>query len=470
MAFTQIEFYLLLLGILVPLYLVKHATFRKVVLLLASSYFYAFFDLRFLGLLYGIILATYGAGWGLRRIETPRVRKGLLVAGIVFNTGILFYFKYFNFFLESLGELFAGDDPAFGALRILAPIGVSFYAFRFISYLVDTYREGPLPDTSRERFLDFLVYGTFFPIIVSGPISRAGKFLPQLDNLDLSTHNLYQGLRLFVVGLFMKVFVADKVAYFVNYFYSNHQVFDTFTTWQAVLAYDLQIYCDFAGYSSMAIGLGKMMGLQIEKNFDFPYISKNFSDFWRRWHITLSEWIRDYLYIPLGGNRHGKGRKYVNLLVAMTLCGLWHGAAWTFVLWGFLHGLLLVGNHHWKEQALRNRTIERFPRVYTFVAWTWTFLAVSLCWVFFRAESIDQAFFIIGKLFMFDTTGVGWTHPFVAFILLASGLFHLLVVLKVRIVTVPLNSRLTPAVLLALIWLVIVFFPKEFQPFVYAQF
>ncbi len=470
MAFTQIEFYAFLLVLLLPLFAIRHTTFRKVWLLAGNSYFYAFFDLRFLGLLWAIVLGTYFVAEGIRRFEKPLARKWMLVAGVIFNAGILFYFKYFNFFIENLGHLFGETEASSGVLKILAPIGVSFYAFRFISHLVDVYRErrnGPVEPCSP---LDFLVYGTFFPIIVSGPISRSGKFLPQLEKLDLTFDNGYKGFRLFVVGLFLKVFLADRIASYINYFYDHHEVFDTLTTWLAVLAYDLQIYFDFAGYSSMAIGLGRMMGLRIEKNFDFPYISKNFSDFWRRWHITLSQWIRDYLYIPLGGNRHGKARKYVNLLVAMTLCGLWHGAAWTFVLWGFLHGLLLVSNHHWKEQPVRRLALERFPHMYSIASWGWTFLAVTLCWVFFRAENTQQAFSVLVNLFAFNTAGISWVQPFVLFVLLATALFHIAYVLKMKIVTLPVSSRLTPTALFVLIWLVIVFFPKEFQPFVYAQF
>ena len=265
------------------------------------------------------------------------------------------------------------------------------------------------------------------------------------------------------------MFIADRIAQYINFFYENHEVFNSASTWLAILAYDLQIYCDFAGYSSMAIGLGLAMGIDIETNFNMPYIASSISDFWKRWHITLSEWIRDYLYIPLGGNRKGKARKHINLLVAMTICGLWHGAALTFILWGFLHGVLLVTNHHWKEQSVRS-VLTRSPRLYSVAAWGLTFLSVTLCWVFFRAESVNQAMEIFHKLFVIDMVGVSWYKPFVIFILLTAGLFHMLYVWRFKIITLPIEARITPTVLFCFIWLVIVFFPKEFQPFVYAQF
>ena len=174
------------------------------------------------------------------------------------------------------------------------------------------------------------------------------------------------------------MFVADRIAYYVNYFYENQEIFNTITAWIAVLSYSVQIYCDFAGYSNMAIGIALMLCFRIEENFNFPYLSRNISDFWRRWHITLSVWIKDYLYIPLGGSRKGKRRKYINLLIAMTLCGLWHGAAWTFVLWGFLHGILLAINHCWKESSCQS-FFSHFPRCYSFASWLLTFLIVTLC-------------------------------------------------------------------------------------------
>jgi alginate O-acetyltransferase complex protein AlgI len=417
----------------------------------------------------GIILTTYFIVKFLQKIKDPTHKKILLLSGISINVAILLYFKYFNFFLESFQLLFSNNRGPSASLQIIAPIGVSFYTFRFISYLVDAYKDSESNEICRYSLVDFMIYGTFFPIIVCGPISRAKHFIPQLRHFKLSISKLYQGYRLFAIGLFLKVFVADRIAQYINFFYENHKVFNSTSTWLAVLAYDLQIYCDFAGYSSMAIGLALSMGIHIETNFNMPYIALNISDFWKRWHITLSEWIKDYLYIPLGGNRKGETRKYINLLIAMTICGLWHGAALTFVLWGGLHGVLLVVNHYWQKQPIRS-VFTRLSYFYSIVSWVLTFLSVSLCWIFFRAESIDQAMEIFHKLFVIDMVGVSWYQPFVIFILLIAGLFHLLYSWGIKTITLPIDAKITPTVLFCLIWLVIVFFPKEFQPFVYAQF
>jgi alginate O-acetyltransferase complex protein AlgI len=315
-----------------------------------------------------------------------------------------------------------------------------------------------------------MVYGTFFPIILAGPISRATSFIPQLDNIQISLDNLYKGYRLFVIGLFLKVFVADRIAFYVNFFYENHEVFNALTSWLAVLSYSIQIYCDFAGYSNMAIGVALMLGIRIEENFNFPYLAGSIIEFWRRWHITLSTWIKDYLYIPLGGSRKGIFRKHFNLLVAMTLCGLWHGAAFTFVLWGFMHGLFLVVDHIWRESRYMLLPGRQVTVVYSFTAWFLTFFSVTLAWVFFRADNVGQAISIMQKLISWNAGGVAWYHPFAVFIIVSTILVHLLKSMNFKIFTLPVESKITPTVLFCLIWLVILFPPTDFQPFVYNQF
>ncbi len=449
------------------MYLLKNVNFKKLILLIANFYFYLYFDYRFLILLIIATLVTFFVGNWIYRFQSRIYKKILLIAGISINTIILLFFKYYNFFVDSFNHILASNQNSLQTINIILPLGVSFYTFRFISFLVDVYKNGD--DISMVHAVDFIIYGTFFPIIVSGPISRAKFFLPQLRSFKSSLNCLYRGYRLFVIGLFLKVFVADRIAPYVNYFYENHEVFNCISAWLATTAYSIQIYCDFAGYSSMAIGVALMLGLNIERNFNFPYISTNISDFWRRWHITLSYWIKDYLYIPLGGNRKGKLRKYVNLLIAMTLCGLWHGPAWTFVLWGVLHGILLVINHYWKEFGVPSFNIN-FSLFYSFASWLLTFLTVSFCWIFFRSEGIGQAIEIIQKLFSFNSIGVSWYQPFVIFIILSTVLFHVLYLTKLKIITLPVENKMTPAILFCLIWLVIVFYPQEFQPFVYVQF
>ena len=465
MLFTQIEFIIFFIVILFVIFFFQDTTLKKLTLLAASFYFYAYFDYRFLLLLIISTLVTFVIGNKIQNSKLIWPRKILLFLGLSVNITILLIFKYLNFFIESINDLFALNDASTSTLNILLPLGVSFYTFRFISYLVDVYRKS----TKSYHVFDFMIYGTFFPIIVSGPISRATSFIPQLNGIETFSSNLYKGYRLFVIGLFLKVFVADRIAYYVNFFYENHEIFNTVTAWIAVLSYSIQIYCDFAGYSNMAIGIALMLGFRIEENFNFPYMARNINDFWKRWHITLSEWIKDYLYIPLGGNRKGKQRQYINLLIAMTLCGLWHGSAWTFVLWGFLHGILLVINNCWKESSCQS-FFTHFPYFYSFASWLLTFLSVTLCWIFFRSSNVDQAMAIMQKLFSFNNAGVAWFQPFVIFIIIATFFVHLFLKFNFKFFTLPIENKITPVILFCLIWLVIVFFPKEFQPFVYMQF
>jgi len=467
MLFTQIEFIVFFAAFTAAMALVRGVA-KKYILLAASLYVYAYADYRMVLLLLSSTLVTYCIGKSISGSSSTAVQRSLLFAGIVLNLAALGTFKYLDFFQDTVRALLGVDSTSSGALGIILPLGISFYTFRFISYLVDIQRK----KIQSPGLLDFLIYGTFFPIIIAGPISRATTFLPQLEKLGISADNLYKGFRLFAIGLFLKVFVADRIAGYVNFYFENYEVFNSATSWLAVLAYSVQIYCDFAGYSSMAIGAAQVMGIRIEENFNFPYLAANISDFWRRWHITLSTWIRDYLYIPLGGSRKGKVRKYVNLLFAMTLCGLWHGAALTFVFWGFLHGLLLVSHHGWKD--LQNKLPwdpkDTVSTLSSFAAWLLTYICVVLAWVFFRSGSFDQAISILGKLFAFTGDGVGWYHPFAVFILLATGVVHILASLDFKFIFLPLAGRTTLTVLFILLWLVVVFHPTEFQPFVYNQF
>ncbi|HID69404.1 MAG TPA: MBOAT family protein [Desulfobacterales bacterium] len=466
MLFTQLECMLFLFVVVLLFFFVKKNTYRKAILLCSNIYFYAYFDYRMTALLLLSVCVTYCISYAISKSCNQKQKVAFLATGILANVVVLAFFKYFNFFIENINHIVSGSLFSFDHLNIIVPLGISFYTFRFISYLVDVYRGEMGPRKS----VDFMIYGTFFPIIVSGPISRASSFLPQLSELRVSGESLYKGYRLFVIGLFLKVFIADRVASYVNYFYSNNELFGTVTAWLAVAAYSVEIYCDFAGYSSMAIGIACMLGIRIEENFNFPYLAENIQDFWRRWHITLSDWIKDYLYIPLGGSRKGVRRQYVNYLTVMALCGLWHGAAWTFVLWGCLHGVMLVVHNIWRNAKYYSASISS-SRCYTVFAKLLTFLSVTLCWVLFRSENMEQFLDIMVTLFAFDmNNGMLWVQPFVVFILLSFFVFHLLVDLKLKFVTVPLESKMTPTVLLCFLWLIVVFSPEKFEPFVYLQF
>ncbi len=470
MSFTQFEFIIIFVFLISALYLIKNNTLKKILLLFCNFYFYCFFSYYFLALLLIVTLSTYAV---CKAINSSSYNKIIfLIIGIIINLSILAYFKYYNFFIENINDMLSATTYKFNSLNIIVPIGISFYIFRFISYTYDSYKSSQSNINTpqiHDSLLNFLIYGTFFPIIVSGPISRANHFLPQLEDISLSLSMLYNGFRLFVIGFFLKVFVADRVAPYVNFYFENYDVFNSLSAWIATSAYTIQIYCDFAGYSSMAIGLSSMLGFNIETNFNFPYISTSISEFWKRWHITLSEWIRDYIYIPLGGNRKGTFFKHLNLLIAMTLCGLWHGASLTFIIWGFFHGILLIVNHLWTNIS-KKRNFHQYKKIYSLFSWGLTFTSISICWIIFRAETLAQATKIIQQLFSFSNIGVAWYQPFVIFIILATITFHILYVNKVKLITLPIQSKLTPTILFFLLWLTIVFYPQEFQPFVYGQF
>lgn len=466
MILAQLEFFIFLTALIALLYILKGNNIKKCILLSFSVYFYMLIDCSFLLLMLFSTLFTYIVGQKINDDEREAYRKRYMLFGIFVNISILFAFKYYDFFIHNISALFPITSKHVTSLNLLLPVGISFYTFRYISYLVDVWQN----KVKSTPIIDFLIYGTFFPIILSGPISRASSFLPQLNKIEISTNNLYQGYRLFVIGLFLKIFVANKIAYFNNYYFDNYQLFDTLTSWIAVLSYTVEIYTDFAGYSSMAIGVSMMLGIHIEKNFNFPYLAENIIDFWKRWHITLSTWIKDYLYIPLGGGRRGQGRKYINILIAMVLCGLWHGAAWTFIVWGLLHGLLLVLNHMWKGIQFQSYNLDD-SKIYSFLSCCLTFISVSICWIFFRSDTIWIAFEILKKLFLFNGIHeVQWIHPFVIFIVAATFIVHLFKVFQFDLITIPAESKITPAVLFCMIWLIIVFFLADFHPFIYEQF
>lgn len=470
MLFTQIEFLLFFIVLLGCLLIAHKNSTRKVVLLAASYYFYAYWDWRFLGLLLVSTLSDYTIGIYLSRSVTPGRRRLLIIASLLINLSLLGGFKYCNFFVTSLQHLLTPFGIDVGTLSIILPLGISFYTFRSLSYTIDVYRRRLEPCTS---LLDYAVFISFFPTMVAGPIVRASELLPQLKHLTtLSFYGALSGLRSFVIGLFLKVFVADGIATFTNYVFGNIAVFNSLTVWLAAVAYSIQLYCDFAGYSLMAIGVAKAIGYEVPENFNFPYVTKNIAEFWRRWHITLSNWIRDYLYISLGGNRKGKIRTYLNLIVAMSLCGLWHGAAWTFVFWGFFHGMALVIHHIWigwrKIDATKTESdTNLFSGLLGQIA---TLLTVIVGWVFFRADGFSNALIVLGKMF-YPTVGVAWYHPFVLFVLFSFVLIQFAEIFRLgEYHRLPLSAWYTPTVIFTMIWLCIVFHPKEFAPFIYSQF
>jgi alginate O-acetyltransferase complex protein AlgI len=469
--FTQLEFFIFFAGVVGLLHLVAGNTGRKVLLLGASYYFYAYWDYRFLSLLIGSTLVDYVVGRGLGGAARPRTRQLLLSLSLAANLGALFFFKYFNFFVSSCNRALSFLHVDLSTMSLVLPVGISFYTFEKLSYVLDVYRGRLRPCRS---LLDFAVLVAFFPRLVAGPIVRPAEFLPQLARTTrLSGENFVLGLRLLVLGLFKKVFIADRLALFVNPVFENYAVYDAPTLWLAVAAYSLQIYCDFAGYSDMAIGAARIMGYELPTNFQFPYLARNMQDFWRRWHISLSRWIRDYVYIPLGGSRGTMGRIALNTMVTMFLCGLWHGAAWTFVAWGLFHGAALVLHRGFTADERSDRARSQVRTALARVGGRpLTLLTIAVGWILFRSETFGQAASILYRMFTL-AGGTPWLHPFVVGMLAAAVLFHLVVQWDIKAlacVHLPAQAWYTPAALLSLLWLVLVFHAQEFHPFIYFQF
>jgi alginate O-acetyltransferase complex protein AlgI len=375
-------------------------------LVFASFHFYAAWSKDLAFLVTSTALADYFFGKLMDSSERKKFRFGLALTSISMNLGILCYFKYRGFFLNELYDSLVrlGYDPGYGKLDlagIIVPFGISFYTFEAISYAVDVYRRKISAEKSLGRFLLFIL---FFPHLVSGPIVRAGDFLRQTHRPKRWNWIRVQiGVQFFLMGLFKKMAIADRMAVFCDPIFKNPGDYSTGACWIAVLAYAMRIYCDFSGYSDMAVGLAHLFGYNLTYNFNLPYISANISEFWRRWHISLSTWLRDYVFIPLGGSRGGRWLNYRNLMITMILGGLWHGAAWGYVLWGVVHGLMLVLHKQFKDYCASRPELDEVlqTRLGTVIRVMLTFFCVSMCWVLFQPE-IGKAVAMYEKLFSFS--------------------------------------------------------------------
>ena len=320
-------------------------------------------------------------------MPSVRQKKALLALSLTFHLALLGLFKYLGFFTDTLNRLFQTELPQ---AYLLLPLGISFFTFKSMSYLIDVYRD----ETARaRRFSDVLLYISFFPQVTSGPISRFGQFIQGLERPELSARRTAEGLRRFTVGFAKKALLSELVSTVANTTFALGADLDWRMAWLGAIAYTLQIYFDFSGYSDMAIGLGTLFGFDTPENFDYPYVSASITEFWRRWHLSLSFWFRDYLYIPLGGGRRGKARKCLNKAIVFLLCGLWHGASWTFVLWGAWHGLLSA-----LESALPMETLQK-GQLGRFLGHVYTLLAVCLGFVVFRAGSVGEAITVLRAMF-----------------------------------------------------------------------
>jgi alginate O-acetyltransferase complex protein AlgI len=381
----------------------RWAMARIWLLVVASFHFYAAWSYQLAFLVLGTTCADYLFGRAMGVLRRDRWRLVVMIGSITMNLGILCYFKYRGFFLNELYDALTrlGYDPGFrklDPLTIFIPFGISFYTFEAISYAVDVYKRKIPAEKSLPRFLLFIL---FFPHLVAGPIVRAGDFLTQTRrNKRWNWVRAQVGVQLFLMGCFKKMAIADRMALFCDPVFQNPQEYGTGSCWLAVLAYALRIYCDFSGYSDMALGLAHLLGYKLTKNFDMPYLARNVSEFWRRWHISLSSWLRDYVFIPLGGSRGSRPTTYRNLMTTMTLGGLWHGAAWGYVLWGVAHGLMLVIHKQFQGYCADRPRLEAFlhTRVGTAGRVFLTFFCVCLCWVLFQPE-LDKALALYRQLF-----------------------------------------------------------------------
>lgn len=378
MSFASFEFLIFFAVVLLAVLLLqeKRPNLKEIFLLVASYFFYGYWDWRFCFLLLLVTICGYFSALFIHK-------KGALILGIVFPLVVLGFFKYFNFFLDSFLALVGRD---IGALKIILPVGISFYTFQALSYVIDVKR-GKIE--AEKSFVRLALYISFFPQLVAGPIVKAADFLPQLkEDRRITLKNLEIGLQFIVFGLFKKIVLADHLSVFVDDVFSRPVAFHWFSIVLAVISYSIQIYFDFSGYSDMAVGCAKCLGYDFLPNFNLPYIAENVSVFWKRWHISLSSWLKEYLYIPLGGNRKGSTRRYINLIITMLLGGLWHGANWTFIFWGALHGVALCIDKILPKKKEKHIVLKILDIL-------GTFLFVSFAWIFFRSESFSKAWLII---------------------------------------------------------------------------
>lgn len=372
---------------------------QNILLLISSLIFYGWWDWRFLSLIIFSSVVDYKAGLQIQKNDNERIRKLWLVASLISNLGLLAFFKYFNFFADSLVNAVSifGWNPGYVTLNIILPVGISFYTFQTLSYTIDIYRRKFQPT---KNFLNFLTYIAFFPQLVAGPIERAKELLPQIESKRTFSIDFFKaGMVQIFIGLIRKIVIADNLAKYVDPVFQNPEYHNFTTLVIATVFYAFQIYFDFSGYSDIAIGTAKLLGFKFSKNFDLPYFSKSMTIFWRKWHISLSSWLKDYLYISLGGNKKGIKIQYRNLMITMLLGGLWHGSSWNFVIWGGIHGLILS-----LEKYIFSKNIIPYgkSKAIQILGGLITFTSVCFAWIFFRATTFHDAMIFIQRIFEFN--------------------------------------------------------------------
>ena len=468
MIFPTIQFAIFFVVVLTASWLLQPYPRRwKIFMLCASYFFYGSWDWRFLGLLAFTTVVDHTVGGAIHRTEDPVHRRRLLILGVVVSLGVVAYFKYYDFFASSLVNLFRplGIDLPLPILNMILPVGISFFTFQSLSYTIDIYRRKlePVP------LLDFAVFVSFFPHLVAGPIVRGSEFLPQLkERHDPRRVQGAAAFALIAAGLFKKVVVANTLATsLVDPVFASPQNFSAAEVLIGIYAYAVQIFADFSGYTDMAIGVALLLGFRFPQNFDRPYTATSLQDFWRRWHMTLSRFLRDYLYVPLGGNRQGRAATYRNLMITMVIGGLWHGAAWTFVLWGALHGIGLSIERWWGEQRPKTEAGASgrwLPRVVTFHV-------VCLGWVLFRSDSVATAGTVLSRLAEWGPAPAV-TPALIALVVggLASQYLPTDYRLRMRVAFSQLRPLAIAAILGGTLLVVDALGPEGVAPFIYFQF
>ena len=475
MAFISLPFVLYFAMVLLGMRLAPSRYLRHWLLLVASAYFYFTWKHVYLLVLAAPIVIDYFCGIRIEESANPRARRRWLAAGVFSNLLLLGYFKYANFFLGSVAAL-AGIAPRH--LEIVLPLGISFFTFKAISYIIDIYR-GDLA-ACRSPVL-FATYVSYFPDLLAGPIIRASVFLPQMArSLRPAWPRAVVGVQMILLGLTKKLVIADQMAPFVNAVFADAGAYSTLTVWSAVIAYSLQIYCDFSGYSDMAIGMSKIIGIDLPENFNMPYLALSPIEFWRRWHITLTKWLRDYLYFSLPGLRKSRWSRYRNAGITALLGGLWHGASWTFVCWGALHGLAIMVNHLWVARRLRRGHAPSRALAIRASCWLATYIFICVTWALFRSQSFAMAATVLHKMSGLAPGGIVWFYsPLVMVLPLVIGGHAVGIIAARRVGSRPITGTyvLLPlpgfaGAFLAACWLLVLllFGGTGANPFIYFQF
>jgi len=390
MVFSSLIFLFLFLPVVLVANMLMKVKLQNYFLLLASWIFFAWGGIGGFLLLLVSLLVNYIVGLGIGYFRRSTLSKAIFIVGLVINIGGLIYYKYLNFIIDNINQNFFSDPESYiNYTKIVLPIGISFFTFQAMSYIIDVYKDKV---AVQKNFFNLSLYISLFPQLIAGPIVRYETIEDQLKNRTQSLSKIYDGVKRFVLGLAKKVLIANQMAVVADWaFDADPSLLSSSVAWLGLAAYSFQIYFDFSGYSDMAIGLGKMLGFEFLENFNFPYISKSIKEFWRRWHISLSTWFRDYVYIPLGGNKRGVVKTYVNLLIIFVLTGFWHGASWNFLIWGLIHGALLIIERLGFEKALTS--------VPSFISRVYVLFFVMMSWVFFRSPDLGSSWTYVSALF-----------------------------------------------------------------------